>query len=229
MIDRYPRTTSERERTLSRLDPATRARIEAAALDPFSEREFHRVKLINIAREARISLQTLYKYYGSKEAVLFASLDTWLGDLANRMIDHLQGIENFEDRLRKVFWVLLDYFERNPKVAQIILSSVYLSTWRDDETFRQPALMSVFLGVINDGRERGVLTSEVDEIEISDFIWGVSNRMVAMWLLRGRKKPLAEKAPAMFNMVWRAIASEAVLAEQLIERHGLREQEATAG
>jgi|TARA_B100002049_G_scaffold22209_1_gene14911 AcrR family transcriptional regulator len=229
VIDRYPRTTSERERTLSRLDPATRARIEAAALDLFSEREFHRVKLINIAREARISLQTLYKYYGSKEAVLFASLDTWLGDLANRMIDHLQGIENFEDRLRKVFWVLLDYFERNPKVAQIILSSVYLSTWRDDETFRQPALMSVFLGVINDGRERGVLTSEVDEIEISDFIWGVSNRMVAMWLLRGRKKPLAEKAPAMFNMVWRAIASEAVLAEQLIERHGLREQAATAG
>ncbi|MAS10122.1 MULTISPECIES: TetR/AcrR family transcriptional regulator [Gammaproteobacteria] len=218
MIDRYPRTTSERERTLARLDPATRQRIEAAALDLFSEREFHRVKLINIAREARISLQTLYKYYGSKEAVLFASLDTWLGDLATRMIDHLQGIENFEDRLRKVFWVLLDYFERNPKVAQIILSSVYLSTWRDDETFRQPALMSVFLGVIQDGRERGILTDEVDEIEISDFIWGVANRTVAMWLLRGRKKPLTANAPALFNMVWRAIASEQVLTEQLLGR-----------
>ena len=218
MIDRYPRTTSERERTLARLDPATRQRIESAALDLFSEREFHRVKLINIAREARISLQTLYKYYGSKEAVLFASLDTWLGDLATRMIDHLQGIENFEDRLRKVFWVLLDYFERNPKVAQIILSSVYLSTWRDDETFRQPALMSVFLGVIQDGRERGILTDEVDEIEISDFIWGVANRTVAMWLLRGRKKPLTANAPALFNMVWRAIASEQVLTEQLLGR-----------
>ncbi|MBO9469048.1 TetR/AcrR family transcriptional regulator [Endozoicomonas sp. G2_2] len=200
------------------MDPATRQRIEAAALDLFSEREFHRVKLINIAREARISLQTLYKYYGSKEAVLFASLDTWLGDLATRMIDHLQGIENFEDRLRKVFWVLLDYFERNPKVAQIILSSVYLSTWRDDETFRQPALMSVFLGVIQDGRERGILTDEVDEIEISDFIWGVANRTVAMWLLRGRKKPLTANAPALFNMVWRAIASEQVLTEQLLGR-----------
>ena len=218
MIDRYPRTTSERERTLARLDPATRQRIESAALDLFSEREFHRVKLINIAREARISLQTLYKYYGSKEAVLFASLDTWLGDLATRMIDHLQGIENFEDRLRKVFWVLLDYFERNPKVAQIILSSVYLSTWRDDDTFRQPALMSVFLGVIQDGRERGILTDEVDEIEISDFIWGVANRTVAMWLLRGRKKPLTANAPALFNMVWRAIASEQVLTAQLLGR-----------
>ena len=219
MIDRYPRTTSERERTLSKLDPATRARIEAAALELFSEREFHRVKLINIARDARISLQTLYKYYGSKKAVLFASLDTWLSEMATRLIDHLQGIENFEDRLRKVFWVLLDYFERNPKVAQIILSSVYLGTWGDDETFRQPALMSVFLGVINEGRARGILTREVDEIEISDFIWGVANRTVGMWLLRGRKTPLAAKAPAMFNMVWRAIASEQVLAEQLLAHH----------
>lgn len=214
MIDRNPRTTSDRQRTLAQLDPATRTRIEGAALELFSEREFHRVKLINIARDARISLQTLYKYYGSKETVLFASLDTWLGDLATRMIDHLQGIENFEDRLRKVFWVLLDYFERNPKVAQIILSSVYLNTWRDDDTFRQPALMSVFLGVINEGRELGILTREVDEIEISDFIWGVANRVVAMWLVRGRKEPLAAKATAMFGMVWRAIASEQVLAER---------------
>lgn len=227
MIDRYPRTTAERERTLSKLDPATRARIEAAALDLFSEREFHRVKLINIARDARISLQTLYKYYGSKEAVLFASLETWLGELASRLIDHLQGIENFEDRLRKVFWVLLDYFERHPKVAQIILSSVYLGTWGDDDTFRQPALMSVFLGVINEGRERGILTSEVDEIEISDFIWGVANRTVGMWLLRGRKTPLAAKAPAMFNMVWRAIASEQVLTAQLLANQRPHKRSAT--
>ncbi|ROO26212.1 TetR family transcriptional regulator [Salinisphaera orenii MK-B5] len=215
MIDRYPRTTEERERALAQLDPATRGRIEAAALELFSEREFHRVKLINIARDARISLQTLYKYYGSKETVLFASLDTWLGDLAGRMIDHLKGIENFQDRLRKVFWVLLDYFERNPKVAQIILSSVYLNTWRDDDTFRQPALMSVFLGVIREGRERGILTDEVDEVEISDFIWGVANRAVAMWLMRGRKRPLADRAPVLFGMLWRAIASESVLAGQL--------------
>ena len=227
MIDRNPRATSERQRTLAQLDSATRTRIEAAALQLFSEREFHRVKLINIARDARISLQTLYKYYGSKETVLFASLDTWLGDLAKRMIDHLQGIENFEDRLRKVFWVLLDYFERNPEVAQIILSSVYLNTWREDDTFRQPQLMSVFLGVINEGRELGILTDEVDEIEISDFIWGVANRVVAMWLVRGRKEPLTAKATAMFGMVWRAIASEQVLAEQLYAKRPPQKLSAT--
>ncbi len=206
--------SQEREAVLTAIDPDTRNRIEQAARELFAGREFHRVKLIDIARNARISLQTLYKYYGNKENVLFASLETWLATLAQRMLDHLQGIENYRDRLRKVFWVLLDYFERNPEVAQIILSSVYLNTWRDDDTFRQPELMSVFLDVIREGRAAGVLTTEVDEVEISDFIWGVANRNVAMWLMRGRRDSLTDKSGALFDMLWRAIASEAVLTQR---------------
>lgn len=215
VIDRYPKTTAEREKALAEIDPDTRNRIEEAARRLFAEREFHRVKLIDVARNARISLQTLYKYYGSKEAVLFASLDTWLRTLAQRMIDHLHGIENYRDRLRKVFWVLLDYFERNPEVAQIILSSVYLNTWREDDTFRQPELMSVFLDVIREGRAAGVLSTAVDEVEISDFIWGVANRRVAMWLMRGRKQSLTARAPVLFEMIWRGIASEQALQQSL--------------
>jgi AcrR family transcriptional regulator len=88
----------------AQLDPATRERIEQAVLDIFSEREFHRVGLIEVARGANVSLQTIYKYYGSKEALLFASLDAWLGRLAVRMIDHLQGIEDIKEKFRKVFW-----------------------------------------------------------------------------------------------------------------------------
>lgn len=214
-MHRPPMNSHEREQMLASIDPATRLRIEEAALALFAEDQFHRVKLIDIARHARISLQTLYKYYGAKETVLFASLDTWLTTLARRMLDHLQGIENYRDRLRKVFWVLLDYFERNPQVAQIILSSVYLDTWREDDTFRQPELMSVFLDVIREGREAGVLNARVDEVEISDFIWGVASRNVAMWLIRGRPSGLAERAPALFEMLWRAIASDDALRESL--------------
>src|SRR5438309_1346361 len=117
------------EKDRAGLDPDTRARIEQAVLDIFSEREFHRVGLIEIARAANVSLQTIYKYYGSKEALLFSSLDSWMSLLAARMIDHLQGIEDYKEKFRKVMWVTLDFFEKNPKVAQLIMSSVYVNTW----------------------------------------------------------------------------------------------------
>src|SRR5882762_2034809 len=125
----------------SQLDPETRLRIEQAVLDIFSEREFHRVGLIEIARGANVSLQTIYKYYGSKEALLFSSLDSWLGRLAARMVDHLQGIEDYKEKLRKTFWVVLDFYEKNPKVAQLIMSSVYINTWRKTEAWQSPQLM----------------------------------------------------------------------------------------
>lgn len=191
---------------LTQLDPDTRARIEQAVLDIFAEREFHRVGLIEVARGANVSLQTIYKYYGSKEALLFSSLDTWLGKLALRMIDHLQGIEDYKEKLRKVFWVVLDFFEKHPQVAQLIMSSVYVNTWRRMEHYQNPALFGAFLKVLGEGRARGILNDEVDEKYLLDFIMGVLGRLVQMYIHRGMKEPLTRQANPLFEMLWRGIA-----------------------
>ena len=191
---------------LKGLDPKTRERIEQAVLETFSQREFHKVGLIEIARAANVSLQTIYKYYGSKEALLFACLDTWLGRLALRMIDHLQAIENYKDRLRKVFWVVLDFFEKNPQVAQLIMSSVYVNTWRKTHTYQQPQLMGAFLRVLGEGKSRGLLNEDVDEKVLLDYILGVMGRLVQMYIHRGMKQPMTNQANELFEMLWRSIA-----------------------
>ncbi|HVT34264.1 MAG TPA: TetR/AcrR family transcriptional regulator [Nevskiaceae bacterium] len=193
----------------AQLDAATRARVEQAVLDIFSEREFHRVQLIEVARAANVSLQTIYKYYGSKEALLFDSLDTWLSQLAARMLDHLQGIEDYKEKLRKVFWVNIDFFEKNPKVAQIIMSSVYINTWRKQENYRNPMLFGAFLRVLGEGRARGILNSQVDEKYLLDFIMGVMGRLVQMYIQRGQKQQLTQQANALFEMLWRGISKPA--------------------
>ncbi|MGH8461924.1 MAG: TetR/AcrR family transcriptional regulator [Stenotrophobium sp.] len=189
-----------------RLDAETRTRIEQAVLDIFAEREFHRVGLIEIARGANVSLQTIYKYYGSKEALLFSSLDSWLGRLAVRMIDHLQGIEDYKEKFRKVFWVVLDFFDQNPKVAQMMMSSVYVNTWRKQDTYQNPVLFGTFMKVLGEGRARGVLNDEVDEKYLLDYIFGITGRLVQMHIHRGQKEPLTKNATVLFEMLWRAIA-----------------------
>ncbi|GAC1319754.1 MAG: hypothetical protein NVS3B11_03270 [Collimonas sp.] len=188
------------------LKPLIREKIESAVLDLFSEREFHSVSFGEIASAASVSLQTIYKYYGSKEALLFACLETWLGTLASRMLDHLQGIESCQDKLRKVFWVVLDFFDRNPKVSQLIMSSLQISAWGRDRTFRQPEMMEVLMRTLTDGRAQGVLTDEVDEKILLDYFIGILERLVHMHTMRGEKEPLALQANALFKMLWRAIA-----------------------
>jgi len=191
------------------LDPDTRGRIEQAVLDIFSEREFHRVGLIEVARGANVSLQTIYKYYGSKEALLFSCLDVWLGRLAMRMIDHLQGIEDYKEKFRKVFWVTIDFFEKNPKVAQLIMSSVYVNTWRKQDNYQNPLLFGTFIRVLGEGRAKGVLNDEVDEKILLDYIFGVIARLVQMYIHRGQKEPLTKQGNVLFEMLWRAIAKPA--------------------
>lgn len=188
------------------LDPDTRARIEQAVLDIFSEREFHRVGLIEVARGANVSLQTIYKYYGSKEALMFSCLDVWLGRLATRMIDHLQGIEDFKEKFRKVFWVTLDFFEKNPKVAQLIMSSVYVNTWRKQDNYQNPILFGTFIRVLGEGRAKGILNDEVDEKILLDYIFGIFARLVQMYIHRGMREPLTKQGNVLFEMLWRAIA-----------------------
>ena len=162
-----------------------------------------------MTRAANVSLQTIYKYYGGKETLLFASLETWLGKLAHRMIDHLQGIEDYKEKLRKVFWVVLDFFEKNPKVAQLIMSSAYINTWRRTEAYQHPQLFSAFMKVLGEGRARGILNDQVDEKILLDYIFGVLGRTVQMYIHRGQKKPLTAQANVLFEMLWRAIAKPA--------------------
>lgn len=191
---------------LDGLNPETRQRIESAVLDIFSRREFHRVGLIDVARAANVSLQTIYKYYGSKEALLFSCLDARLSELAVRMIDHLQGIDEYKERLRKTFWVVLDFFDRNEKVAQLALSSVYVNSWRKHGNYQHPELFGAFIRVLAEGRERGVLSDEVEEKVLLDYIIGVLGRIVLMHIQRGDEGRLAERANVLFEMLWRAIA-----------------------
>lgn len=192
----------EIEQALKNMPVKTRSRIEAAVLELFSAQEFRKVKLVDVAVNAHVSLQTIYKYYGNKEMLLFCSLDTWLGNLAERINDHLRGIENYKDRLRKLFWVMLDYFDNNHKVAKLIMSSAYLSMWRQQDTFWQSDLMAIFMRLYKEGHDQNIFASNITEEELLDFVTGVTMQSVATWLTRENPGLLTEKTAVLFDMIW---------------------------
>jgi len=197
-----------------RLAPQVRERIENAALTLFADRPLHEVRLDEIAGAARASLQTIYRHYGDKQTVLDACVLRWANQLALRMTDHLVGIETYKDRLRKVFWVVLDFFEQHPKVAGMILGSVYPGAMRRDVTTEQRRLTNLFLEVLAEGRDRGILNDQVSEAILLDYFYGVLARLIQMHPLRRDEPPLTEQTSILFDMLWRAIAKpEAIAAD----------------
>lgn len=189
------------------LNPEIHARLEKAVLEVFSHSDFHKASIRDIADKAGVSFTTIYKHYESKERLVFAFVDIWMGKLTDRIVDHLQGIEDLKEKLRKVFWLQLDYYERHEGLGRIVFMTLPMKTWMADETFEQRRMMDLLITVLREGQEEGVLNNEVRAGTLLDFLMGFVQRSFFMWILRGKKESLAGQANVMFEMVWRGMAS----------------------
>jgi len=189
------------------LNPEIQKRLEKAVLEVFSHSDFHKASIRDIAEKAGVSFTTIYKHYESKERLVFAFVDIWMGKLTDRIVDHLQGIEDLKEKLRKVFWLQLDYYERHEGLGRIVFMTLPMKTWMADETFEQRRMMNLLINVLQEGQKEGILNSDVRAGTLLDFLMGFVQRSFFMWILRGKKESLAAQANVMFEMVWRGMAN----------------------
>ncbi|MFH2127210.1 MAG: TetR/AcrR family transcriptional regulator [Pseudomonadota bacterium] len=187
-------------------EPNLHHRLQAAVLEVFSNADFHRASVRTLAKTAGVSFSTIYKNYRSKEELLFAFVDQWMEGLTERSVDHLQGIEDLKEKLRKVFWLQLDYYERNPGLGRIIFMTVPLITWMNDHTFAQKKMIVLYLEALRQGQEHGILNSQVRPQVLLDFMHGLVQRSFFMWVYRGQQDSLTGQSNQLFEMVWRAIS-----------------------
>ncbi len=192
--------------SLPTLRPEVNKRLEKAVMDVFSHSDFHRANIRDVAKAAGVSFTTIYKHFGSKEQLVFTYVDIWLGRLTNRIIDHLQGIEDLKEKLRKVLWLQLDYYERHPYLGRMLFMTLPMGTWMADKTFDQKKMIHLYLEVLKKGQDQGILNPLVRSGILLDIMLGLVQRSFFMWVQRGCKESLAAQSNVLFDMIWRAIS-----------------------
>lgn len=197
--------TSQRLAPLTDMRSATLDKIEKAVRQLFAKNDASEVTMIQIASTANVSLQTLYKYFGDKQTVLYTIMDIVLGRLATRIMDHLQGIDSVKDRLRKTLWVCLDFVDTQPD-AVMVLSTVSISRFHNIAIYENKELIDAFLSVLADGQERGVLNDKVPLHILFDVFMGFINRLGIMHILRKTQRPINADFDILFEMLWRSMA-----------------------
>jgi AcrR family transcriptional regulator len=187
-------------------------KLEKAVLQVFASEDFHRATMRTIARKSGVGLATIYRHFESKEALLFFFVDKWLSGFFERMVDHLKGISDAKERLRKIFWLHLDYFERNPEVGRILILNIpfkrwMFKKWMAGKNFERNRLFDVFLDVIQDGQRAGILSASVAPGVLIDFIYGLVHRCFTSWVFDGQTPGLADQANVLFDLLWGGIAN----------------------
>lgn len=189
---------------LSKMRPATLDNIEKAVHQLFAGDNAQDVTMIQIAKTANVSLQTLYKYFGDKQTVFHTIMDRVLGRLAVRMMDHLQGIDSVEDRLRKTLWVIFDFVDTHPN-AVMVLTSVSATDIRKISIYENKELIQAFTSVLADGQSRGVLNDKVPLYVLFDVFMGFVTRIGMMQVIRQSNSPLTDNFDNLFQILWRSI------------------------
>jgi len=195
--------------TLNGINPEVLQRLETAVMDIFSSSDFHKANMRDVAKRAGISFSTIYNHFGSKERLLFAFVDKGLETLTERIFDHLKGMQDLKEKMRKVLWLQLDYYERYPELGRILFMTVPMKTWMADESFRQRKMINLYLDVLKEGQTRGQLNPDVRAGVLLDFMLGTVQRAFFMWVSRGQQGSLADQTSFLFDMIWRAIANPA--------------------
>ena len=190
---------------LTEMRPATLDKIEKAVRQLFAGHDASDITMIQIANSANVSLQTLYKYFGDKQTVLYTIMDLVLVRLAARMMDHLQGIDSVEDRLRKTLWVCLDFVDNHPD-AVMVLSKVSISRFHNIAIYNNKDLINAFLSVLEDGQKRGVLVDIVPLNILFDVFMGFISRLGIMQTIRQANEPLNANFDALFSILWRSMS-----------------------
>ncbi len=196
---------------LDELNPEVQRRLEAAVLEIFSNADFHKASIRDIAELAGVSFSTIYKHFRSKEQLLFAYVNIWMNSLTDRIEDHLNGIEDLKEKLRKVFWLHLDYYERHESLGRILFMTLPMKTWMSDDSFDQKRRVDLIIRVFKIGQQQGIINPHVRAGSLLDFMLGFIQRTFFMWVLRGKQGSLADEANSLFEMVWQGMVNPAII------------------
>jgi AcrR family transcriptional regulator len=196
---------------LDELNPEVQKRLESAVMEIFSTADFHKASIRDVADLAGVSFSTIYKHFGSKEHLLFAYVNIWMSKLTDRIEDHLNGIEDLKEKLRKVFWLHVDYYERHEGLGRILFMTLPMKTWMADSSFDQKRRVGLIINVLKIGQQQGIINPHIRAGSLLDFMLGFIQRTFFMWIIRGKQESLTENANSLFEMVWQGMINPEII------------------
>jgi len=181
-------------------------RLYPVVLEIFSYNDFHQVKIRVISEKSGVSVGTIYKYFSSKENLLFYVLEEKIKNIYELIRIHIQGLESTKEIFRKILWVTMDYYDKNPGVAITAFITVPTRTWMQQESFRGLPLIRIFIEFLDKARKRGDIDPLIDIRLFQDIYYMICYRITHKWYYFGMKWKLVDPIRNDFHLFWKLIA-----------------------
>ncbi|MCE5213065.1 MAG: TetR/AcrR family transcriptional regulator, partial [Deltaproteobacteria bacterium] len=180
-------------------------RLYPVVLRQFSMKDFHAVNIRDISKESGISTGTIYKYFSSKEDLLFSIIDEKLLDLAELLRIHLEGTEDIREMFRKMFWVTMNFFDNNPDLAVTAFVTVPWKSFMASKSYKRESEIDILSGVVEKAKKRGAVITDMENHYFIDLYMMIIQRHIQNWYVHGMKWKLADTIKNFFDFFWKIV------------------------
>jgi TetR/AcrR family fatty acid metabolism transcriptional regulator len=198
----------ERKRALQ-VDSKKRLILKVAN-EIFNEESFERTTVSQIAKGANISNGSIYNYFKNKEDILFSIPEERMENFLSGVHEHLKGIKDAPNKLRKLIWYQLNFYESNKDYTRLLLLDL-----RQNPRFNQSKAYSMIrqyskmiLEILEEGRKEKTIRKEIDPYIVRDLIFGGIEHLVIRGLVMGRFSKIQEIADDFCDLILSGVAEK---------------------
>lgn len=190
------------------IKPEVIDKLKATLIECFSKGQFHEVGLREICRLAKVSPNTIYKYCGTKENLLYFCVKEDMDNLNQSIIEKLRGATTLRERVQTFSDVWFDFYQANPAIARIVFLNIPQAYWMSPQYFMQKDLIAFLQEFLGSMQRDGLIKPKLHIPHALDMIIGGANRIAIRWLTaEDGEANLEELKASMVEFTYSALAT----------------------
>ncbi len=188
-------------------DKDKRLKILNAAISIFSQIGYKKARIQDIAKTAGVGEGTIYKYFSSKEDILFSIALDRSKELIEEQKEHLSGIQSLDLRLEILIRDYLHYINKNTEYNAIFnFDCRYNIAFYQTEAY---GLIKQFTRIFHDTLMEGVQTNafrpNINPYMVTKMIFGVIDHTSISSIMFGRPRRFSNVSEAIIELLMNAL------------------------
>ncbi len=182
--NRQEPTSSERQDRRN-ISPATLETLRNTVIELFSQGLFHKVGIRDIAKQAGVGPQTIYKYFGNKDELIFACIAPEFEELEKQVRRSLAATSNNAlERLDSYIATTTRFYLQHRQLAEIVFMTTPVRQRMADPMFTQHYLIKELEWILKEGQRQNVIRSDVSTTDLHDTLQGTFAQYMVRKLLQ---------------------------------------------
>jgi TetR/AcrR family fatty acid metabolism transcriptional regulator len=179
-----------------------REKIIGAAGRLFGEKGYHNTTTAEIAEAAGVAAGTIYIYFTSKEELLVAVFEEFLGTHMERLRQGIADERGPEAKIRCLMNLGLKLMQENPTSARIFLSQLRQSPYMIKMVAKRSsrAYKDIIVSILEEGERTGMCRT-INVESTASMLFGAFQNVVLDWVADDCSYPLVDRAEELASFV----------------------------